>query len=178
MRRPCTFRFTLTLLILSSLLLAEYSGAQPVERRRMGDLGLLLSAGVLNGARVGVTSFVADRLSAEASIGLVRIKLLEAGDEVKHTAGYSASFAASWYTHRDDPVSPLLFIQGSWVNADGARIDQQRWIACAGIGTEYSPLPALAVFMRFGPAMQTIRTRGNSESEFTMQFDAGVNLFF
>jgi hypothetical protein len=178
MPRPYSPAFALTLLILASLLLAEHAAAQPVERRRSGDHGLLLSAGVSNGARIGVTSFIADRLSAEASIGLVRIKLLEAGDEVRHTAGYSASLAASWYTHRDDPVSPLVFIQGSWVNADGARIDQQRWIACAGIGTEYSPLPALAVFMRFGPALQTIRTRGNSESELTLQFDAGLNLFF
>jgi hypothetical protein len=168
----------LTFLLVTTHLHAYRCEAQTEERRRAGDVGLLLSAGVSNGARIGVTSFVLDQFSAEASFGLVRIKLLEAGDAVKHTAGYSASLAASWYTHRDAPVSPLVFAQGTWVTADGARIDQQRWIACVGIGTEYSPLPSLGVFMRFGPALQTIRTRGSSESEIGLQFDAGVNLFF
>lgn len=173
--------FTASVPLLICLLLvseAPASVGQSVERRRSGDVGGLISAGVINGARLGVTAFVADRLSVEGALGLLRIKLLEAGEEVRHIAGYSVSAGASWYTHGDDPVSPLAFLQTTYVIADGANIDQRRFIVAAGIGTEYAPLKALAVFMRFGPALQTIWTRGAESSEVTLQFDAGLNIFF
>lgn len=168
--------FFLLLLLQLTLVGTSPVSAQEMTRRQAGDLAMQISAGVVNGARAGVANFVLDRLALEASIGILRVQLIEAGGAKTYTSGYSATLGFTWYTHRDDMVSPLISVQGCYVRADAARLDQQRMAAILALGTEYAPIPSLSVHFRFGPAFQTIWARGGLTTETTAQFDAGISV--
>jgi len=167
-----SFLFLLTFILFAHSQLT----AQEVERRRSGDLAVGISAGVVNGARAGVTGFVYDRLSLDAALGVLSVQLIEEGGSKAHTSGYSATIGGTWFTLRDDIVSPFISLQGCYVYADAARIDQQRMIAILAVGTEYAPSALFSIYLRFGPAYQMIWTRGSRTTETTTQFDAGIGI--
>ena len=160
-------------------------GHHPGEEhyRGSGNANAYLGAGSSNGVRLGLRYYFAERISAEASLGYVRLKQLDVPEQTvvaDPADGYSASVGVNYVTHPLNDISPMLTLLLSYnksLNSDPDK-ERSRIIITTAVGADYSMFWRIVFFFRAGPSIHFLSKSDRNAVQMFVHFDGGVGISF